>query len=285
MNTNRANKKTTQLQTQTDTIQIQLYRHLGGIGLSMSLRAILKTMLRTYQLSGDLDLILTRLGRKAVFVEVIKVRVEECSLGWYSLAWVIHQHVHQQIVPGLNISTQFEGRNKKIIPFHLHCLHSRWKIESVPHWEGCLRRWGYYDPDNFKVNTVEHLEVRERGDPRPELLSWCAENSEDPKQLVNLRVTLVVEMVLLMLQSQNQLLCTVKYSKSCASPGKVASLWPSLQIWCLETRCPVDRSTWGSQAALLGPWRIQLKLNTRTIMLALGLRISHLYQSVTTSCV
>ena len=109
----RANKKTTQLQTQTDTIQIQLYRHLGGICLSMSLRAILMTMLRTYQLSGDLDLILTRLGRKAVFVEVIKVRVEECSLGWYSLAWVIHQHVHQQIVPGLNISTQFEGRNKK----------------------------------------------------------------------------------------------------------------------------------------------------------------------------
>ena len=39
------------------------------------------TMLRTNQLSGDLDLILTRLGRKAVFVEVIKVRVEECSLG------------------------------------------------------------------------------------------------------------------------------------------------------------------------------------------------------------
>ena len=36
----------------------------------------------------------------------------------------------------------------------------------------------------------EHLEVRERSDSRPELLSWGAENSEDPEELVDLRVTL-----------------------------------------------------------------------------------------------
>ena len=38
--------------------------------------------------------------------------------------------------------------------------------------------------------TMNYLEVREMGHSRPEILGGSLENSEDPEQLVNLRVSL-----------------------------------------------------------------------------------------------
>ena len=62
--------------------------------------------------SGDVDLILARLSREAVLVKIIKVGVEKSSFGRDPLAWVVHQHVHQQIIPRIYIDT-FRRRKKQ----------------------------------------------------------------------------------------------------------------------------------------------------------------------------
>ena len=64
------------------------------------------------QLSGNLDLILARLCRESLLVQVVKVGVQQRSLGRDPLAGVVHQHFHQQIIPG----THFEGGEKESYP-------------------------------------------------------------------------------------------------------------------------------------------------------------------------